>query len=288
MPNQFNNYFYKVLPSKGAQHQPMKHHLNIFFVFLVVSFITSCGSTRQLQYMQGGFDTTKLAKYVVPVPVIQKGDLLSIMVYSDNPTATAIYNQSLTAGSSASGTTGLGNNPGLISPASPGYLVDELGDIQFQGVGKLHVEGLSKSQLTDLLNSRLKDFLQNPYYNIRFLNYKITIIGDVARPGVYTIPTERVNLLEALGLAGDLNITARRENIIIIREQNGRREFGTIDLRQPDLFLSKFYQLQQNDIVYVDLNKNKAAQNDQTTVRNIGLAASIVSTIAIVLTVFRR
>jgi polysaccharide biosynthesis/export protein len=288
MLNQFNSHFYRALQSKGVQCQRMKLPLNIFFSFLMVSFITSCGSTRQLQYMQGGFDTAKLARYEVPAPIIQKGDLLSIMVYSDNPTATAIYNQSLMGGNSANATTSLGNNPGLISPVSPGYLVDELGDIQFQGIGKLHVEGLNKSQLTDLLNSRLKDFLQNPYYNIRFLNYKITIIGDVARPGVYTIPTERVNLLEALGLAGDLNITARRENIIIIREQNGRREFGTIDLRQPDLFLSKFYQLQQNDIVYVDLNKNKAAQNDQTTVRNIGLAASIVSTIAIVLTVFRR
>jgi polysaccharide biosynthesis/export protein len=262
----------------------MKFILNLLFLLLVVASISSCGSTRQLQYMQGTFDTSKLSKYDLPVPVIQKGDLLSIVVYSDNPAATAIYNQSV----SGAATTATSGSVGMMAPTSPGYLVDEAGDIQFQGIGKLHVEGLNKKQLTDLLNSKLTTFLQNPYYNIRFLNYKITVIGDVAHPAVYTIPSEKVNILEAIGLAGDLNITARRDNVRVIREQNGKRTFGIIDLRQSDIFNNSFYQLQQNDIIYIDLTKNKAAANDAVVVRNIGLATSIISTIAIIISILKR
>jgi polysaccharide export outer membrane protein len=254
----------------------------------LVLLFSSCGSTRKLQYMQGAFDTTKLSNYSVSVPVIQKGDLLSIIVYSDNPAATALYNQSLVSGSGQTENTGSTSSSTMPSVTSPGYLVDEEGDIQFQGIGKLHVEGLSKTQLTVLLNSKLKEVLQNPYYNIRFLNYKITLVGDVAKPGVYSIPSERVNILEAIGLAGDLNITARRDNVLIVREQNGKREFGRIDLTKPDIFNSPFYQLQQNDMIYVDLSKGKAAASDQTTLRNISITTSIVSTVAILLTIFRR
>jgi polysaccharide biosynthesis/export protein len=261
----------------------MKFSINILCLFLLAACICSCGSTRQLQYMQGTFDTIKLSKYNLPVPIIQKGDLLSIIVYSNNPAATAIYNQSMLGGAATSI-----NSGGGTPSSSPGYLVDEEGNIQFQGIGKLHVEGLNKTQLTDLLNSKLTAFLQDPYYNIRFINYKITLIGDVAKPGVYSIPSERVNLLEALGLAGDLNVTARRDNVKVIREQNGKRNFGVIDLREPDLFNNPYYQLQQNDVIYVDLGKSKAVANDAVAVRNIGLATSIISTIAIIVTVLKR
>jgi polysaccharide biosynthesis/export protein len=261
----------------------MKFSINILCLFLLAACICSCGSTRQLQYMQGTFDTIKLSKYNLPVPIIQKGDLLSIIVYSNNPAATAIYNQSMLGGAATSI-----NSGGGTPSSSPGYLVDEEGNIQFQGIGKLHVEGLNKTQLTDLLNSKLTAFLQDPYYNIRFINYKITLIGDVAKPGVYSIPSERVNLLEALGLAGDLNVTARRDNVRVIREQNGKRNFGVIDLREPDLFNNPYYQLQQNDVIYVDLGKSKAVANDAVAVRNIGLATSIISTIAIIVTVLKR
>lgn len=258
--------------------------IKLFFYIVCIAILTagtsSCGNTKNLQYMQGAFDTARLSSYNIPAPVIQKGDLLSITVYSDNPTATALYNQSAPGAGSSIG--------GQVTPSSGGYLVDEEGNIQFQGIGTLHIEGLTKAGLTTLLNSKLTTFLQNPYYTIRFLNYKITVIGDVAKPAVYSIPAERVNILEAIGFAGDLNITARRDNIRIIREEGGKREFGVVDLRQPDIFNNKFYQLHQNDIVYVDFNKGKAASSDQTTVRNITLGATLISTIAIIITVIRR
>ncbi|MEP7279476.1 MAG: polysaccharide biosynthesis/export family protein [Bacteroidota bacterium] len=238
--------------------------------------------------MQGSFDTSQLSSYSIPVPVIQKGDLLGIMVFSDNPKATALYNQSISVASMAT-VSSVGESSGLPAVTAPGYLVDEEGNIRFQGIGQLHVEGLNKAGLIMLLNSKLKDtLLTNPYYNIRFLNYKITIIGDVAKPAIYSIPAENVNILEAIGMAGDLNITARRDNIRIIREVDGKRTFGEIDLRRPDIFESPFYQLHQNDIIYIDFNKTKAASSDQITIRNISVITGIVTTLAVIYSIFRR
>ncbi|HSC38389.1 MAG TPA: hypothetical protein VLD19_10970, partial [Chitinophagaceae bacterium] len=136
--------------------------------------------------------------------------------------------------------------------------------------------------------SALKTYLTNPYCTIRFLNFKITLIGDVARPGVYSIPAEKVNILEAIGLAGDLNVTGRRDNILVVREQNGKRQWGRIDLTKPDIFTSPFYQLEQNDMVYIDLTKNKAAAGDQTTLRTITIAATVVSTFAIIYSLIKK
>jgi polysaccharide biosynthesis/export protein len=260
----------------------------IALLLMLVTLISSCASVKPLQYMQGSFDTAKLSSYNIPQPVIQQGDLLSIVVYSDNPAATAIYNQSVITTASA-GAANTGTSTGLANaPTSTGYLVDEHGNIIFQGIGNLHIEGLSKAALADTLTARLKPYLTNVYFNIRFLNFKITLIGDVARPSVFSIPSEKINILEALGLAGDLNITARRDNILIIREQNGKRSWGRIDLTKPDIFNSPFYQLQQNDVVYIDLTKNKAAANDVVIVRNISIATVIASTLAIIYSILKK
>lgn len=234
-------------------------------VLIVLLHMTACVSNRPIQYVQGQFDTAQLSKFVLKEPVIQRADLISIVVYSDNPEATAIFNQ-----------------PNIV-----GYLVDEKGNIQFQGIGTLHVEGLTKQQLADLLNTKLKEFLQNPYYVIRFLNYKITLLGELNKEGIYTIPNEKVNIFEAIGLAGGLNIYARRENVMIIREANGKREFARLDLTSPEVFKSPYYFLQQNDMVVVEQTRAKAAVNDQTTARNIGLATGVISTLIFIYTVFK-
>ena len=269
------------------------------FVLIILS---SCGNTRQIVLMQGKFDTAKLSQIVVSDPIIQKGDLLSIIVYSDNPTATALYNQSVMSGggggavpsgtnTNAGGGTGStsGAQQGVTSPSSPGYLVDENGNIQFQGLGVLHIEGFTKSQLKGLLDSKLKDtLLKNPYYTIRFLNYKFTMLGEVTRPGVFNIPGERISLLDAIGLAGDLTFYGRRDNVLIIRENNGKREFQRLDLTKPEVMASPYFYLQQSDVVYVEPTRKKVAASDQLTARNVAIAASIVSTLAIVYSIFRN
>lgn len=272
----------------------------VYYLFSAVSFLalclmlmSSCVNTRHLTYMQGQFDTTKLSAVTQTEPVIQKGDLLSIIVYSDNPEATKIYNQSLITAAPAASSTGSAGDvattgiPGN-TPSTSGYQVDEAGNIQFQGLGRIHVEGLTTVILKDTLDGRLKEFLTNPYYNIRFLNYKFTMLGEITRPGIFSIPGNHINLLEALGLAGDLTFYGRRDNILVIRENNGKREFARLDLTKPEIMTSPYYYLQSHDIVYIEATKRKVAANDQVTNRNVSIAATIVSTLAIIYSIFKK
>jgi len=253
--------------------------------FVIISILCSCGNVRQLQYMQGQFDTAKLSQVKYPEPTIQKNELISITVYSDDPRASAYYNLPVQ--------TTVNNTGAISSPATQtttptsNYLVDETGSIIMPGLGKLEVAGLTKAQLDSVILSKLKDKLNNAYTIIRLSSYKITMIGEIAKPGQFAIPNERVSLLEAIALAGDLTPYGRRDNVMIIREVNGQRNFARLDLRSPDILNSPYFYLYPNDVVIVDLNKTKAAANDQVVVRNISLATSIISVLAVVITVLR-
>src|ERR1700743_434185 len=162
----------------GRKYIPL---IYVLIFWLLAVLLGSCGSPRPFVYMQGQFDTAKLSQIPVAEPVIKKADLLSIIVYSDNPQATALYNQTMIAAGggsvgSASALGAAGSVGGALS--TPGYLVDEKGNIPFQNIGLLHVEGLTRSQLIDTLNGRLDQYLTHPYYNIRFLNYRFTVVGE--------------------------------------------------------------------------------------------------------------
>jgi polysaccharide biosynthesis/export protein len=266
-----------------------------FVLSLLMVMLSSCGSTRPYVYMQGQFDTAKLSKIPVLDPVIQKGDLLSIVVYSDDPVATQIFNQPVITSSNPQNSPGLTTaTEGITStlgatPASPGFLVDENGNIEYQKLGLLHADGLTRSQLRDSLVSKLSGkYLTNPFLNIRFLNYRFTMLGEVNRPSIYTIPSDHINIFEAMSMAGDLTYYARRDNVLIIREQNGKREFGRIDLTKPEVMASPYFYLKQNDIVYFEQTKKKSAVDDQLTTRNISIAVTIISTIAIFYSIFRN
>jgi polysaccharide export outer membrane protein len=263
---------------------------------LVIILCSSCANTRQLTYLQGKFDTAQLSKIDLKEPVIKRGDLLSIIVYSDNPEATALFNQAQignTPAGNSGGITGaaasaLGaSSSGGGNPGSGGYLVDESGNIEFQGLGVIHVEGFLRRELKDSLEQRLKEFLKDPYCTIRFLNYRFTMLGEIARPGVFNIPGEHINLLEALGLGGDLTFYGRRDNILVIRENNGRREFGRVDLTKPEVMGSPYFNLQANDLVYIEATRKKVAANDQTAIRTITITTAVISTLALLYSLFR-
>ena len=267
----------------------------LLFYSLLVAFVatvsSSCYNTKKLTYMQGKFDTAKYSQVITADPVIQKGDLLSIIVYSDNPEATRIYNQVLitgatagASGASAAGVEGLSGS----APTSAGYLVDEAGNIEFQGLGLLHVDGLTRGALKDTLDARLKTFLTNPYYIIRFLNYRFTMLGEVTRPGVYSISGDRLNLFQALGMAGDMTFFGRRDSVLVIRETDGKREFARLDLTKPEILGSPYFYVHPNDIVIFEATKNKVIANDQTTLRNLTIATSLVSIFAIIYTIVRN
>ena len=242
---------------------------------------SSCGNVKNLQYLQGPLDTAKLRNYEIPEARIQKGDLLGITVYSEDPAATAaVINQAPTM-SSATPTTG-GSTP------SPGYLVDQRGNIQLFKLGILPVEGKTQKELSDTLATLYvqDSLLRNPYVEVRFLNFKVTLLGEVSNPGAYSTPTDKVSVLDAIALAGDITATGRKDNVLVIREIEGVRQFGRLDLGKTDVFLSPYYFLKQNDLVVVDVGKNKSAVNDQIFLRNISIATTLISTLILIYSVF--
>jgi polysaccharide export outer membrane protein len=266
----------------------MQRLFGILLVTLVIVLGSSCGSIKNLQYVQGAFDTSKLNKVQFTDPVIQQGDLLGITLFSDDAAATAaVMSQPVTINSNNTNTGAAANT--FATGIASGYLVSENGYIQLYKIGPVMAAGLTKKQLADTLVQRYVTFnlLKNPYVEIRFLNYRITLVGEVSKPGTYSFPTEKINIFEAIGLAGDITVYGKRNNVLVVREANGVRQFGKLDLSKPEVFASPYYYLQQNDMVIVDVAKNKGVVNDQLTTRNITVAASILATIAIFINVFR-
>ncbi|HEY4935745.1 MAG TPA: polysaccharide biosynthesis/export family protein, partial [Puia sp.] len=261
---------------------PVKNFLFAIVGLWTMHTMSSCGTTKGLILVRGPFDTARLSIINPIEPVIRKGDILNIIVYSDNPEATNIYNQSLVgaSGTAASNSVSMGTTreTGGSSPAAPGYEVDVDGNIIFQGIGKIKIEGLTRATLKDTLDARLSPYLLHPYYSIRFLNYKFTMMGEVAKPGIVNIPGERINILEAIALAGDLTLFADRDSVFIIRENNNKREFAWMNLTKPEIMASPYFYVQQNDIIIVEPNKKKSVANDIITARNVSLALAFIST----------
>ena len=231
--------------------------LNFLATVCIISYIllfSSCTNTGNAVY----FSKVKNTEYVERVeslePVIQKNDLLSITIASLNPDATEFFN---ILNESRVRTTSATNS---ISQAV-GYLVDQDGNIQFPFLGKVKAAGLTKKALKESIRSELvnRKLLIDPIVDIRYLNYKVSVLGEVARPSVLTVPNEKITLLEALGLAGDLTIYANRDNVLLIREEQGKKKLVRLDLTSDELFSSPYYYLKSNDIVYVEPNKTKIA-----------------------------
>lgn len=228
-------------------------HLRRIYVCIVVMaafFTVSCVDTRKATYFNGVNDGTIAANTPVPESIIQKNDILSITVTSLNAAATEIFNNPNTTG---------GNGNGALT----GYLVSNDGTIQFPILGTLQAEGLSKTQLKETITKKIvaMDLLKDPIITIRILNFKVTVLGEVKNPTVIPVPNEKISLLEAIGLAGDLTIYAKRENVMIIREENGQKLIKRINLNSDELLKSPYYYLKSDDVVYVEPNKARVASS---------------------------
>jgi polysaccharide export outer membrane protein len=226
----------------------MNRKLNVIFFAVLINFsflFTSCVNTRKATYFNDVKDTSLVSLTTIPEYVIQKNDILNISVSSMNPEASAIYN-------TPNESMGNGNQ---IS----GYLVNGDGTIQFPVLKGIKAEGLTKDQLKATITKSLleKKLLVDPIVSIRFQNFRVTVLGEVARPTVVSVPSEKISLLEALGFAGDLTIYAKRNNVLVIREENGKKIIKRINLNSNELFTSPYYYLKSNDIVYVEPNKAK-------------------------------
>lgn len=271
----------KLIPLPGA-HSRSLLALNVLIISFLFFCFTSCRTQKQVQYLQGRIDTATLSQLNIPEPQIQKRDLIGITIYSDNAAESAIFNQGSGANTSLSGTvsTGINNSQAAVTPVTPSYLVDLDGNIRLQSVGLVKAEGLTKQQLALVLQEKLSNYLKNPYCNIRFLNYKFTMLGEVTKQGVYTSPVDNITIFEALGLAGDITVYGLKDSILIMREIDGKRVFGYMDVSAPNVVLSPFYYLRQNDVVFVRSDPKKPTASDQNTSRNF----TIVATIAAIMT----
>ncbi|WP_018630754.1 polysaccharide biosynthesis/export family protein [Niabella aurantiaca] len=258
-----------------------------------VLLAVSCVSQQKMpKYLEGATNESISKQTDFPELIIQKNDQLAIQVYSDyfpdpldpqtNKNPDLLYNQPLPGGGATTGTSTTANN----TSTTGGYLVDGAGNIDFPRLGKIHAEGLSKKQLEAEIKKRLTtpvELLKNPTVLIRFQTYKIITVGEFNSPQVLNIPTEKVNIFEAISMSGGITEWGQKDRVKVIREQDGKREMGIVDLSSENVFASPYYYLRQNDILLIDPIDDKAKAKDEArTLSRFTFATSIVSTAAVI------
>jgi polysaccharide export outer membrane protein len=246
-----------------------------YLSILTLLLLASCGPSKNVVYFQD-----ELLKNASIEPsffelTYKIGDMLSIDVSALDPETVRAFN--LPAVSYSNSVISAQGNLKMQT-----YLIDNDGLIQFPVLGALAIKGLSRTEAKAMLTSKLKEYIKDPIVNIRLANFSITVLGEVNRPGAYTIQDERVSLAEALGLAGDLTIYGRRENVLLIRETDGIKRFAKFDLTKINVLGSPGYYLTQNDVIYVEPNNAKTrtsqyTQNNSVWISAIGTLATIVA-----------
>lgn len=253
------------------------------YLCLGVLLLSSCGvQYKQVPYFQNLRDSGMMQETINNYSIlkIQKEDILAITVASLNVEASAIFNLGNT--SSIQGNSTANTSP--INTAN-GFKVDQSGNIQLPLVGTVHVAGLTTEAARELVQSKLLPFLKEPVVSLRLINFKVSVLGDVARPGVYPVQSERISITEALGMAGDLTITAIRNNVLLVRETEGKRQYIRFDLQQKEIFDSPYYYLHNNDVLYVQPSNTKYASVD-SSYRNVSIILSALSVIALLISRF--
>ena len=260
----------------------MKHLYFTYYVsaLLLISLLfSSCGSKRDIVYFQNSewissdqFKKNK-TEYIAK---IMPNDNLFISVTAVNQAAVEAFNIASL-------------NRGSLNTASLdvfGYLVDQNGNINLPYVGEIRVAGLNKPEAIHFIQKEISKYVDDPIVNIRFLNYKVSVIGEVNRPGVYTVSDEKISIPQAIALAGDLTIYGQRRNVQLIRMEKGEEKIYFIDLTSPDIFFSPNYYLHQNDVLYIAPNKTKAGTS--TYNQNLPLLVSLISVTITAVALFVR
>lgn len=240
----------------------------VLLSMLAICF-TACKTPKNINYFSADKRDSSMSRILQNYEAkIQPGDRLSIYVTALNAESTKPYNLS-----SGTGTAVLAQNQGIS--------VDPSGKILYPQLGFIHVAGLTRNELRDTLLQRLSPFLTDPVVTVDFMNFKITILGEVGKQGVISVPDGSITILQALGQAGDIPISGKRDSVMVIRESGGKREFGYLNLLSNETFKSPYYNLQQNDVVYVPMNNRKIqSETDQTFIRNISVITSVLAVVS--------
>lgn len=260
------------MPKSITRNCVLKIHI-ITLVYIVAALAVSCTNTKKLVILNDIPDTARIAlPYIeTPVSTIQADDILEIKISGKNPETTNDFN-----------TKGAGFNLNSAATVStvPSYLVDKNGFIEIYKIGKVKAAGLTKDQLKENLQAALEKELVEPNVVVRFVSMRFTVLGEVRSPSTYSIPNEKLTILEAVGYAGDLTMFAKRNTVRVIRDSSGHREIGSINLNQKSLFTSPFYYIKRNDVILVEGDFSSKKQSE-----NIARSASIIGVISGLITV---
>ncbi|WP_225872376.1 polysaccharide biosynthesis/export family protein [Pedobacter frigidisoli] len=258
--------------------------IGVLAIFITISLTSSCVSNKKIAYFQD-IQTVNQAQLENAVkftePTIQPDDILSINIFTLNPQSGAIVNQA------ASTPTLGGNTNASLAAQNTGFLVDKNGEVELSLIGKVKVAGLTTYQARELIRDKTSEVYKQPNVQLRFANFKVSVLGEVNAPSAYTLPNEKVSILDALSLAGDLTIYGKRDNVLIVRDNNGKKEFARLDLNSSNIFNNPFYYLKQNDVIYVEPNKRKVSASNSAQIQTIGVIASVISVIVLAISSFK-
>lgn len=258
--------------------------VTITLLLAVVIAFTACNSAKQVAYFQDVADSVAVEKRVRNAsynePIIHKGDILNIEV----TTIDANIGGTTTVQQAKADETG--GSATLIK----GYMVDKNGMVEIPIIGKLAVEGLTTMEVKELVRSKALKFYKDPLVNVRIASFYITVLGEVKRPGLYLVGNEKINIIDALGLAGDMTLGGKRGNVIVIREENGESVFTRVNLNSSDIVQSKYYYLQSGDKIYVEPLKSfaRAGTSDERATRTVSLMLGVITVALTAITLITR
>ena len=248
--------------------------LRVLAMAVFTLFISSCASKKDVVYFQNASEFETIVSDNSNLNRFKVDDVVAINVSTLDPQASVPFNIIR------------GTEEGGMRPEQLDYIVDKNGDIDFPVLGSVKLLGLSPAEAKIMLTDRLKDYLKDPIINIRLKNFSVTVLGAVNRPGTYPVNGEQITVLEALGLAGDLNIKGMRNNVMVIRDFNGTKVYTRIDLTKKEVLNSPVYYLTQNDVVYVEPNKSliSSASLDNRSSIALSIASILITTTVVLIT----
>lgn len=256
----------------------------LYVLFLAFSFpliFSSCKSYKNIPYFRDVPDSIYTSPMYIGVagykdPKIQPNDLLQVSVQTLDPSTSTISGTTAAASYATQAASSAGGGASIT-----GFLVDKEGMIELPLVGKIQVAGKTTAEARELIRSRAAVYYKEPVVNVRFANFNISVFGEVNRPAQYTVPNEKISILDAIAMAGDLTIYGKRENVLLIREIDGAKQLTRFNLNSSEIFQHQNFYLRQGDVVYVQPAKSKAASTDMQQVRNLTILTSVVNLIVI-------
>ncbi|HNG14097.1 MAG TPA: polysaccharide biosynthesis/export family protein, partial [Saprospiraceae bacterium] len=259
------------------------HYLWVVALLLIVS---SCSSVKEMTYMQDlpeGQSRTVLETIGYKDPMIESGDILSINVSTIDPTTSEAINQSMMIPAIGYSST---NSSVSSQQVIAGFPVDEEGNITMNYTGKIHVGGLTLAQAREKVESEVAKYFKNAVVNIAYTNFRVTVLGEVNAPGIVVFPRKNVNILEAIGMSGDLTLQGRRDNVLLIRKlDDTHNEYIRVNLNKSDFMTSPYFYMKQGDILYVSPSDSRSVVNNADRIQLISIITSIASTAALITTV---